>query len=155
MSTATPLPPPPPPPGAPDDDDTVGATSGPLPGQLTRGWRLATVFVWGATFAAQAGVWKASRELGLSTWWRGPISDPQPFLMTLIPFIGPAAMAVAALYGVRRLPWYGLAASAVTAAVGLGDLGRVVRIGLVELAMAAATALFSVASLAGRYRRSP
>jgi hypothetical protein len=53
------------------------------------------------------------------------------------------------------LPWYGLAASAVTAAVGLGDLGRVVRIGLVELAMAAATALFSVASLAGRYRRSP
>ncbi len=113
------------------------------------------MFVWGATFAAQAGVWKASRELGLSTWWRGPISDPQPFLITLIPFVGPAAMAVAALYGVRRLPWYGLAASAVTAAVGLGDLGRVTRLGLVELAMAAGTAVFSVASLAGRYRRSP
>lgn len=149
MPTATPLPPPPP--TVPRDERDQ--RDGPVAGQLTRGWQLATVLVWGATFVALAGVWKASRELGLSTWWRGPVSDPAPFLVTLIPFVGPAAMVVAALYGARRLPWYGLAASAVTAAVGLGDVGRVVRLGVVELALAAATAVFSGASLTGRYRR--
>jgi hypothetical protein len=124
-----------------------------LAGQLTRTWQLATVAMWGATFVAFGGVWKASRELGLSTWWRGPSSDPQPFLVTLIPFVGPAVMVVAALYGVRRLPWYGLAVSAVTILVGLGDLGRVSRLGVVEIALGAATAVFSAASLTGRYRR--
>jgi hypothetical protein len=112
------------------------------------------VFVWLATFAAFIGVWQASRQLGLSTWWRGPVGDPQPFVVTLIPFCSPAAMAIAALYHVRWLPWYGLVASVVTALIGLGDVGRVPRLGAIELALAAATGLFSVASLSGCYRRA-
>jgi hypothetical protein len=38
-------------------------------------------------------------------------------------------MTLAAINNVRRLPWFGIAASAVIAAFGIGDLGRVTRIG--------------------------
>jgi hypothetical protein len=103
-------------------------------------------------FVAFTGVWKASRELGLATWWLGPVSEPQPLLVMLLPFLTPAAMVVATLNNARRLPWFGLAASAVAAAIGVGDLERVRRLAYVELAIAVAAALVSVASVSGMYR---
>ena len=103
-------------------------------------------------FVAFTGVWKASRELGLATWWLGPISEPRPLFVMLLPFVAPVAMVVATLNNARRLPWFGLAASAACAAVGIGDLDRVRRLAYVELAIAAAGALVSVASLSGVYR---
>ena len=103
-------------------------------------------------FVAFTGVWKASRELGLATWWLGPLSQPQPVFVMLLPFVAPAAMVVATLNTARRLPWYGLTASAACAAVGIGDLDRIQRLAYVELAIAAAGALVSIASLSGLYR---
>jgi hypothetical protein len=103
-------------------------------------------------FVAFTGVWKASRELGLATWWLGPVSEPQPLIVMLLPFLAPAAMVVATLNNARRLPWFGLAASSVGASIGLADLDRVRRLAYVELAIAAAAALVSVASLSGLYR---
>lgn len=108
---------------------------------------------WLLILLAYTGVWKASRELGLATWWLGPTGAPGPLPVILLPFAAPAVMIVAALNNSRRLPWYGLVASAVGVLIGLGDLGDVRRLGLVELAIAAAGAAVSVASLAGRYRR--
>jgi hypothetical protein len=107
---------------------------------------------WVLVFVAFTAVWKVSRELGLSTWWLGPVGQPRPLPVNLLPFVAPAAMVVAALNNARRLPWAGLAASAACAAVGLGDLGRVPRLALVELAIAAAGAAVSVASFSGTYR---
>jgi hypothetical protein len=107
---------------------------------------------WILVFVAFTGVWKASRDLGLATWWLGPISQPRPVFVMLLPFVAPAAMVIAALNNARWLPWFGLAASAVCAAVGLGDLDRVQRLADVELAIAAAGALVSVASISGLYR---
>ena len=76
----------------------------------------------------------------------------------LLPFVAPAVMIVAAISNARRLPWYGLLASAVAVLVAVGDLDRVRRLGIVELAIAAAGALASVAGLRrhvpqGRRRR--
>ena len=104
-------------------------------------------------FVAYSGVWKASRELGLATWWLGPVSAPKPIFVMLLPFVAPAAMVMAALGNARRLPWYGLLASAVALLVALPDLDRVRRLGIIELAIAAAGALASVASFAGMYRK--
>ena len=95
---------------------------------------------------------KASRDIGLATWWLGPAGDPQPVWIMLLPFVAPCAMVVGVLYGIRNLPWLGLGAAAVTAAVGLGDIGRVNGIAVVELSLAAAGALVSIAALAGRFR---
>lgn len=108
---------------------------------------------WVLAFLGWTAVWKASRELGLAAWWLGPSAAPRPFPVLLLPFVPVVVMLVLTVQNARNLPWFGLAASVVGAAVGTGDLGRVERLGLVELAIAAATAAVSIASLSGRYRR--
>lgn len=128
------------------------AGGAPRPGQLTPGWRLTVIAAWVLATLGWMAAWKSSRELGLSTWWLGPSSDPRPFFLMLLPFVPVVAMIVLAVQNVRHLAWWGLAASAVGAAIAAGDLGRVVRLGIVEMAIAVATAAVSVASLAGRYR---
>lgn len=143
------MPPPPAPPAAASGVSTVAR-----PGQLTPGWRFVTVAAWVMVFVAFSGVWKVSRELGLATWWLGPISEPQPLFVLLAPFAAPTVMVVAGLRNLRRLPWYGLLASAVCAAIAIGDLDRVRRLAFVELAIAVAGALVSVASFSGVYRRA-
>ena len=109
--------------------------------------------MWGLTMLAFVGIWKASRELGLATWWKGPESEPRSFFVMLVPFYLPSVVAVAALSNSRWVPWLGVAAGVVTALVGLGDLGDVARFGVVEIALGVAGIVFSLASLSGRYRR--
>jgi hypothetical protein len=121
-------------------------------GQLTPGWRLATLATWALAFVAWSGVWKASRELGLATWWLGPISAPRPLFVMLVPFIAPAVMGVLALNNARRLPWLGLGASGIAGVIGIVDLSYVRRLGIVETVIAVAAAAVSVASLTGMYR---
>ncbi len=123
------------------------------PGQLTTAWRYATLGVWALVIVAYSCVGIASRQLGLATWWLGPVSAPKPIFVMLLPFVAPAAMVTAALANIRRLPWYGLLASAVALLVALPDLDRVRRLGIIELAIAAAGALASVAGFAGMYRK--
>ena len=100
-----------------------------MPGQLTLGWRLATAATWILVFVAWSGVWKASRELGIATWWLGPVGEPRPFPVLLLPFVAPGVMVALALNNARRLPWYGLAAAAICIAIGIVDLGYVRRLG--------------------------
>lgn len=127
----------------------------PQPGQLTTGWRAVTALVWALAFVAFIAVWKTSRELGLSTWWLGPLGAPRPWYVTMLPFLPPVAMVLLVAENSRRLPWAGLAGAASLALVGVFDLSRVARLGVVELAVAAATALVAVVGLAGRYRPAP
>ncbi len=143
-----PLPPPPPPPPTGD----VQPDAGPQVGQLTTGWRITVLATWVLVFLAYTAVWKASRELGLATWWLGPTAEPRPFPVLLVPFVAPLAMIIATINNSRRLPWYGLAAAAVGVAIAIGDLGTFRRLGLVELGIAVAAAAVSVASMAGQYR---
>jgi hypothetical protein len=109
--------------------------------------------VWVLAFIAWTGVWKASRELGVATWWLGPDGDPQPVFIMLLPFVPPLVMVLLALNNVRRLPLYGLVAAAASAVIGLIDLSYVRRLAIVELAIAAAGAAVAVAGFAGMYRR--
>jgi hypothetical protein len=120
-------------------------------GQLTPGWRVTTGLVWAMVFVAMIAVWKTSRELGLSTWWLGPLGEPAPWFVTLLPFVPPAAMVVLTMNNAVWMPWGGLAAAGALGAIGAADLGRVPRLGVVELAIAGAGALVAVAGFAGRY----
>lgn len=113
---------------------------------------MTTLATWALVVVAWSGVWKASIELGLATWWLGPIAEPQPVVVRLLPFVPPAIVAVLALNNTRRLPWIGLGASAIAAVIGAVDLSYVRRLGIVELAIAGAAAAVSVASFTGMYR---
>jgi hypothetical protein len=129
-------------------------TPRPRAGQLTAGWRITTAVVWSLVFVALIAVWKTSRELGLATWWLGPLGQPRPFPVTMLPFVAPVAMVVSVYNNVTWTPWAGLVAAAWLAAVGVVDLGRVTGLAIVTLVIAAAGLMASVASFAGRYRRA-
>jgi hypothetical protein len=126
----------------------------PAPGQLTLWWRVATAATWVLVIAAFIGVWNTSRQLGVALWWLGPDGEPQPFFITLLPFVSPLVMIVLALNNVRHLPWFGLAAAAVTSVFGFIDLGYVRRLGVVELVVAGAGAAVAIAGFGGTYARS-
>jgi hypothetical protein len=100
-------------------------------------------------------VWVSSRTTGLSTWWIGPEARPASVLVSVIPFVLPTAVMIGVLAGTRHMAWLGIAASLATAAVGIGDLGRVAAYGIVELALAGGGLLIALAAFAGTYRRSP
>lgn len=124
----------------------------PRPGDLSLGWRIATAAAWVGVLLGLAAVWNVSVQLGLSTWWLGPRGEPQPRVVQFLPFIAPVLMLLATINQVRRLPWLGLAAAAVTAAIGLADLSTVTSLALVELAIAVSAAAVSIASFTGVYR---
>ncbi len=126
---------------------------GPQPGQLTPLWRVATVLTWALVLVAWSGVWKASRELGVATWWLGPDGEPQPVVIMLLPFVVPLAMVVLLLNNLRRMPWCGLVGAALAAVLGIIDLSYVRRLGIVELVIAGAAGAVSLASFTGVYRR--
>jgi hypothetical protein len=127
----------------------------PRVGELTTGWRIITACLWIAVTVAFAAVWSVSAQLGLSTWWLGPRAQPQPQAIRLLPFVAPVLMTIATFNNLRWLPRLGIAASLVTAAFGIGDLGRVSSIATVELLIAGLALLVSVASITGTYRRAP
>jgi hypothetical protein len=102
-----------------------------------------------------AAVWNSSRTLGLATWWLGSASEPRPFVVQLLPATFALVVVVAALRNLRFVPVVGIIAAAALAVVGLVDLGRYARFGWVELALACAGLLVSVASFAGLQRRAP
>jgi hypothetical protein len=147
----TPLPPPPTFPFFQTDEEPWVAPVR-RPGQLSPMWRLAFGLGWAAIVACHAAIWETSRVIGLSTWWLGADAQPRFLLFQLLPFYGPLAVTIAAISNWRYLPYGGIAAAVVGAAIGAGDLGRVRWIAVVELALNGSALLISTAALAGMYR---
>ena len=102
-----------------------------------------------------AAVWNSSRTMGLSTWWLGPSADPAPLVVQVLPFVLPLGMVVGAVRNQRFLPWLGLLSATVLAGIGIADLEPFQRYGVVELVIAGAGALLSVASVAGLVAPAP
>lgn len=112
---------------------------------------------WVGVILGLAAVWKSSWTLGFSTWWLGPESSPRFFGLLILPFVLPLAVVLLALANVRYAALVGIVAALVTGAIGLGDIGRQDKFAVIELALAGAGLLISVASLAGMAgrRREP
>ena len=119
---------------------------------LTNGWRTVMVVAWIGVIVGLGIVWFTSRTVGLSTWWLGPETAPRLFFVSVVPFVLPVAATVLAFRNRPLLPLAGVLAAAGTAAVGAGDINRVPGLAVVEIALAVAGALVSVASLTGMYR---
>ena len=113
-------------------------------------WPVATGIFWGLVFAALIGVWKASQEVGVATWWRGPRSAPRPLPVQILPLIAPSVMVIGAMIRWSRLAWVGVGAGLITAAIGAGDLAGVPKLAVVQLALGGAGVVFSLAALAAR-----
>ncbi len=125
------------------------------PGSLTPRWTTTFWLGWAGVAGGFISVWYSSRVTGLATWWLGPEAEPRFVLVNLVPFVAPIGLCVLALSHRRWLPHLGIAGAAITAAVGAADLGRIRGYGIIELILAGAGLVLSVASFAGMLRRDP
>ena len=122
-------------------------------GQLTARWAIVVCAVWAGIVAGFAAVWVASRQIGLSTWWLGAPVGGRSLPINLVPFI-PGVLVIAAVILGARLVWFlGACAALMVVGVGIGDLGRVPRLGIVEVALGLAGLLVSAASWTGTWRQ--
>ncbi len=122
---------------------------------MTGVWRVVMVVAWVAVVLSWSAVWSVAVQLGQPTWWLGTRASPTSPAVRLAPFLGPVALICAVLANARWLAWGGVAAALVFAAYGLGDLDHRSNLGWVELAIAAAGLIVSLAALSGTYRASP
>ena len=122
-------------------------------GQLTAGWSTVFLIGWLLIAASFAAIWVSSRQVGLSTWWLGPATDPQLILITLLPFTVPLALAAAGYTAQRWLPWLGIGGAAFVAVIAAFDVVRVPGFAAIEFGLAIAGLFISIACFAGLFRR--
>lgn len=106
-------------------------------------------------FLSYMAVWKASEELGIGTWWLGARSNPQPIVVSLIPFVIIALMGLATSLNTLHLAWIGIGGSVALVLMAIPDLSRSTGLAVVEFAIAGAALTVSLASLTGTYRNAP
>lgn len=121
---------------------------------LTSGWRLTMLAVWISVIVGLAAVWAASRQIGLSTWWLRPDVSGVPPAVRIAPFAAPTVMVLLTLASRRSLWRFGIAGGVVTTAVGVGDVGRVTGLALVEILLGASGIAVSAAAWTGTYRHA-
>ena len=106
-------------------------------------------------FLSFMAVWKASEELGIGTWWLGPRSNPQPIVVSMIPFVIIVLMGLATSLSISHLPWISIGGAIALLLVAIPDLSRSTGLATVEFAIAGAALVVSLASLTGTYRNEP
>ena len=136
--------------GAAHDDDVIDAEVG----QLTAGWSTVFWIGWLLIAGSFVAIWVSSRQVGLSTWWLGPATDPQLILITLLPFTVPLALAAAGYTAQRWLPWWGIGGAAFVAVIAAFDVDRVPGYAAIEFGLAIAGLFISIACFAGLFRRA-
>ncbi len=116
---------------------------------LSGGWKAVVSLTWIGVVVGLASVWAASRQIGMSTWWLGPPANGRHVVINVAPFVAPFFALTSAIGGSRRTWQIGIAAGAILVAIGAADLGRVTRLGIVEIVLGCAGAGSSIASWVG------
>ncbi|MEP1125596.1 MAG: hypothetical protein ABJH68_17070 [Ilumatobacter sp.] len=127
-------------------------TPAPRPGDLTTPWRVMLGLSWLTAFFAYAGVWQASVQIGISTWWVGPRAQPTNVAVKLIPFYVTLVVALLVVYNIRWIVRWSAAGVAASALIAVPDFSRSVGLGIAESLIAGLLGVVTLASLTGRYR---
>ena len=120
--------------------------------EMGGGWKATVTLTWIGVVIGLASVWAVSRQVGLSTWWLGPPANSRHLIINLVPFIAPFLALILAIGGSHRTWKVGMLAGAVITLIGAVDLGRVTRLGIVEIILGLAGAGSSLASWVGTPR---
>lgn len=110
---------------------------------------------WIAAFFAYAGVWQASVQIGIGTWWIGPRAQPSPLPIRLVPFVLCLAVSLLVVYNVRWVVRWSAIGVVGAAAVSIPDFSRTVGLGSAEALIAVMLGIITLSALSGRYRVLP
>jgi hypothetical protein len=119
-------------------------------GDLTTSWRIMLAGAWIAAFFAYAAIWQATVQIGFSTWWVGPRSQPTNAAIKLLPFFLVLAVALWVIFNVQRVIIASVVGVILTAGIAIPDFSRSTRIAITELAITALLGLVTVAAATGR-----
>ena len=117
---------------------------------LEKPWPLIIIVSWLFVTAALASAAVTSRNIGKPTWWLGPQDSPAFPLLWLLPFLAPVIAIFVALVAGRWAPFAGTGAALYIGAIAILDIESTPAVALIEVVIAVAALLVSVASLAGR-----
>jgi hypothetical protein len=123
------------------------------PGQLEWTWATIVAIAWGLVIAGLVALGVAGRHLGVSPWWLGPETDPQPLPVWVAPFVLPGGALLMAVLNLRRALVVSFAASISCGLVALGDVADSPGVALGEALLGLAALLVTVAATAGIVRR--
>ncbi len=107
---------------------------------------------WITAFFAYAGVWQASVQIGISTWWVGPRAQPTNIAVRLVPFYISLVVALLVVYNIRWIVRWSAAGVAASALIAVPDFSRSIGLGIAEAVIAGLLGVVTLASLTGRYR---
>jgi hypothetical protein len=107
---------------------------------------------WISAFFAYAGVWQASVQIGIGTWWVGPRAQPTHIAVKLIPFYVSLIVALLIVYNVKWIVRWSAAGVAAAALISIPDFSRSTGLGVAEAIIATLLGVITLASLSGRYR---
>ena len=133
-------------------DDLTPPAPPPGDGEMSGGWKATVTLTWIGVVIGLASVWAVSRQVGLSTWWLGPPANGRHPVINLAPFVAPSLALILAIGGSHRTWKVGILAGAAIMLIGAVDLGRVTRLGVVEIVLGLAGAGSSLASWIGTPR---
>ena len=122
------------------------------PGDLTTSWRLMLGLGWLSAFFVYAGVWQASVQIGIGTWWIGPRAQPTNTVVKLIPFFLTLSLGLLVAYNVRWIVRWSTVGGAAAALISIPDFSRSTSLGVAEAIIAGLLGMITLASLSGRYR---
>lgn len=109
---------------------------------------------WIAIVAALGIVAGASEVIGRQVWWLGDDERRAPIYVVVLPAIAPLATVLAAANNRTWVPYASAVATLTTLLTAWGDRHRSPGAALVELALAGAGLLVTIASFSGRYRKA-
>jgi len=119
---------------------------------LEKSWVVIVIVSWLLVTAALAAAAVTGRNIGKPTWWLGTTSDPAWPLLWVVPFLAPIAVIVSAITAGRWAPFARVGASLYLGAVATLDIESTPAVALIQVVVACAAFLVSIASLAGRNR---
>jgi len=108
---------------------------------------------WIAIGVSLVAIGAASRQIGKPTWWLGDAVPSAPTVLWIVPVLGPFAAVMAAHRSVRLALGASVLACLVTGVVGAVDLDASPGAARLQLVLAGAGVLLTVAASAGRPTR--
>ena len=130
------------------DDNSTTASD-----MITRGWSQVGVITWIAVLLADIAVSVTSRTVGKPPWWLGPSVNPAPLFFIAIPLV---AIVVPLFLFVRshaRATRIAIVCASALAIIAIADIHRTPGVAVVELVVAVAAILGSIATNAGVFDR--
>lgn len=121
--------------------------------RISPGWARVGLVTWIAVLLSNIAVGVTSRTVGKPPWWLGPSVDPAPIVFVALPLLLVATPLIFFYRSSVHAPRIAMGCACAMSVVALADLGETPGVAVVEIAIALAALMGSIATNAGVFTR--